>query len=329
MSNVKISALPTAATIDATADYLPIVTASLNTTQKISRNILLGITGSPLGTSDSQVITNKTIGVTNTVTVSDTLFTIADNVDATKLAQFQLSGITTGTTRTYTLPNASSTLADIATTQTFTNKTLTSPTITGGTIDNTSITVDAISGHTSSTIVTVANLQISNGVLNTNNSVVNANIADAAVTPAKLLAGTGTGWAYQSWTPTWTNLTVGNGTVVAHYIQTGKTITFWLTFTLGSTSAVGSNPIFSLPVSASASYPAPAFSALQIGEGLLLRNGVNDYQAWCSLASLTTSAIATFNVSSTYPFTAAVNATTPGTWAATDIFALKGTYEAA
>jgi hypothetical protein len=50
-------------------------------------------------------------------------FTLQDNVDPTKKAQFELSGITTGTTRTYTLPNVTGTIALLGGIQTFTGQT--------------------------------------------------------------------------------------------------------------------------------------------------------------------------------------------------------------
>lgn len=50
----------------------------------------------------------------------DNLFTLQDDGDATKKGQFQLSGLTTATTRTWTMPNASTTLAGLAVAQTFT-----------------------------------------------------------------------------------------------------------------------------------------------------------------------------------------------------------------
>lgn len=77
-----------------------------------------------VGTDATQTLTNKTLGNTNTVTLKDTLFTIQDDADATKQAVFQASGITTGNTRTLTIPDASTTLVGTGATQTLTNKTL-------------------------------------------------------------------------------------------------------------------------------------------------------------------------------------------------------------
>jgi hypothetical protein len=66
--------------------------------------------GTIVGTSDTQTLTNKTLDNTTTLSIFDSLFTLQDNGDATKQAQFQLSGITGGQTRTLTIPDASGTL---------------------------------------------------------------------------------------------------------------------------------------------------------------------------------------------------------------------------
>ena len=64
----------------------------------------------------------KLVGVPQDV--SDAIFSLVNDADPTKRALFSLSGITTATTRTFTLPNTSSELAILAGTQTFTgNKT--------------------------------------------------------------------------------------------------------------------------------------------------------------------------------------------------------------
>lgn len=64
------------------------------------------------------------------MTLSDAIFELADDSDATKKLKFQLSGITTAVTRTLTVPNMDGTIALIAGAQTFADKTLTQPIIT-------------------------------------------------------------------------------------------------------------------------------------------------------------------------------------------------------
>lgn len=70
-------------------------------------------------TFDGTTLTVPTLAVTtvsgtlSTLAVTDSGFSIKDNSDPTKIAQFQCSGITASTTRTYTLPNADVTLAGL------------------------------------------------------------------------------------------------------------------------------------------------------------------------------------------------------------------------
>lgn len=165
MANSRIPDLTNYTTPDASNDVIPIWDNANSQTKKITRNNYLGISGSPVGTSDSQVLSNKTLGNTNTVTLKDTLFTLQDDGDVTKQGQFNLSGNTTGTTRTYTLPNATGTLVDLNTSQTLTNKTLTSPVISGGSIDNSTVTVDSVAGHTSANTGTIFGISVTSSVL--------------------------------------------------------------------------------------------------------------------------------------------------------------------
>lgn len=321
-----IGQLPSANGIDGAADYLAIETASPHATNKINRNIFLGVTAQPVDISSVQTLTNKVIGITNTVTLSDTLFTLQDNSDNTKQALFQLSGITTGTTRTYTLPNVTDTLVSLTATQTLTNKTLTSPAISGGTIDNTTITVDSIAGHTTSTVVNVANMQISNGVINTANAVTSTSIASGAVQPQALQSGTGSGWTWTTYAPTLTNITQGNGVLTANYIQIGKTVFVKIKFILGNTSAMGTGPTFSLPVTANSYY---SDGNAMCGWGIVTAGGVES-EIVSQLRSTTTVRPTLVGGAATYlgP-TANISASVPGSWTTSDFINIQFFYEAA
>lgn len=328
MADVKISELPAfSGSIDPTNDELPIVNNSDNETQRINRNTFLNLASQPLGLTDTQSPTNKTFDNTNTVTLKDTLFTLQDDANTTKQMRFQLSGITASTTRTLTVPDANTTIVGTDATQTLTNKTLTSPTINTATIVNPTITVDSIAEYTSAHGVTVDGLNIKDGALNTNNSVVTANITDAAVTPAKLLAGTGTGWSWQTWTPTWTNLTVGNGTVVANYIQTGKTVVARLQITCGSTTSITGSVAFSLPVTSVSSMATSG--AFQIGTAYYVDAGVTNYMGATLLTSTTVASLVVNVASGSYVQAVNTTATVPFTFGNLDVMMTEIVYEAA
>lgn len=189
--------LPTANSIDGSNDYLAIYTNSAGATQRINRSTLLGVTGQPVDTSTIQTLQNKTIDNTNTFSIKDTLFTLTDDSDTTKKAQFQLSGITTGTTRTYTMPNVSDTVVVLTASQTLTNKTLTSPTINSPTITNATISADAIVGFSSSTTGTIYGISVTAGAissalsLTSTLSVTGASTLSGAITAGSTISTTG------------------------------------------------------------------------------------------------------------------------------------------
>lgn len=69
-------------------------------------------------------VTTNNLVVNGTFNILDSAFTIKDDSDTSKKLQFQLSGITSGNTRTLTIPDESGTLVLEAGTQTLTNKTI-------------------------------------------------------------------------------------------------------------------------------------------------------------------------------------------------------------
>ncbi len=92
-----------------------------------------GVSGTIMGTTDTQgPISNKTLDNSNSATFQDDNFTLQDDGDNTKQAQFQLSGISPATTRTYSVPDADTTMLGNDAAQVVTNKD-----IDGGTASNT------------------------------------------------------------------------------------------------------------------------------------------------------------------------------------------------
>lgn len=95
-----------------------------NLTTSTTRNITWpDLTGTPALTTGSQTITGKTFDNGNTWTTKDTSLTLQNGADTTKQATLDLGSITSGATRTLTLPNANTTLIGRDTTDTLTGKT--------------------------------------------------------------------------------------------------------------------------------------------------------------------------------------------------------------
>lgn len=187
-------------------------------------------------------------------------------------------------------------------------------------------TFDTISEVTPTNGVTIDSLNLKDGKLNTNDSVVTSNITDGAITNAKLNTTDGEpGGAWESWTPTLSNITAGDGTTTAKYLQVGKTVFYRFKFVLGSTSAIGSNPTFSLPVTPDSEYDS---INTHIGDATLVDSGTKAYFGFINRSS-STGVFRVFTAGSTYLESTNVTPTAPHTWAQTDILQAQGFYEAA
>lgn len=137
--------------------------------------------------------------------------------------------------------------------------------------------------------------------------------------------------AWADYTPTLTNVTTGNGTLVAKYTQIGKTVICQGSFTLGSTSSISGVVTVTLPVTA-----LNTNSNINLGTGHLLDFGTNLIPVMINQLDGTTfdmRAVTTF--SGTNPVFTAINSSyrvsnsTPFTFTTNDFFSWNIMYEAA
>ena len=153
---------------------------------------------------------------------------------------------------------------------------------------------------------------------------------DTTVSPYKVKwdspAAAGGTWA--AWTPTFTNLTVGNGTLTARYATVGKIVTMSFKFVLGSTSSIGAGVQVSYPVA-----PASA-TAAQTGQFSVWIQDVSSgaffstvaaYQRTTSVWFFTNLYVSGTAIAADTSFTS----TSPFTWTTGDLIWASATYESA
>jgi hypothetical protein len=161
--------------------------------------------------------------------------------------------------------------------------------------------------------------------------------ASANDTPARLAVGANdllvtaasgeaTGLKYTgSWTtftPTLTNLTLGNGTITGRYCQIGKVVFVHTKIVLGTTSSMGSYPTISLPLTPSSSGGPQMVALTDAGSTVFLG-------ATYITPGFATTGPQRFLPSGGNVSMAAVDATNPFTWGNTDIIEYIINYEVA
>jgi hypothetical protein len=134
-------------------------------------------------------------------------------------------------------------------------------------------------------------------------------------------ASTGLKWGgtWTTWTPSYVNLTKGNGTETARYVRIGETVNYFIKFTMGTTSAVTGAVGVSLPVNNNDNTVLHNAVIADVGTG----NYAGFGEIFDNYVYLRNSI-----VNGTYGSFAAVSATLPMTWTTSDYFIISGTYEA-
>jgi hypothetical protein len=120
----------------------------------------------------------------------------------------------------------------------------------------------------------------------------------------------GGGSSYVSWTPTFTNITTGNGTKTGSYVKNGKFVSGYAKIAFGSTTSITGTPILTLPSTPEngnisfTSIIADTGTATFVGFGELA--GADFY---CYVNNASGTYVNTSNISSSVPMTWTTNDT--------------------
>ena len=160
--------------------------------------------------------------------------------------------------------------------------------------------------------------------------------ATGADTPARLAVGANdliltadstqsTGLKYSgnwtTYTPSFFNLTIGNGTLTARYAKTAKTVNYFIRLVFGSTTSITGSVSFTLPI-------APNNTEGPIGDVFIDDPGTAGYLGQC-VAFGGNPFISVGRSDATFLKYEIINATVPMTWGTSDALNIRGSYEVA
>jgi hypothetical protein len=134
-----------------------------------------------------------------------------------------------------------------------------------------------------------------------------------------------TGLTWEAFTPTWGNLTVGNGTVVARKATSNDYETLFIQLTFGSTTSVTGSVYVNTPTTGVIDY--------SLGTGTCAMSDASSGNVFLGISMNGTDGGVqrvfpnALNSSSTYTTLSAVTSTVPFTWATGDILTINIYYE--
>jgi hypothetical protein len=150
-------------------------------------------------------------------------------------------------------------------------------------------------------------------------------VADSVEATGLKWAAAAAGAAWEDWTPTLTNVTVGNSTQYAKYLDVNGTIYFFYSFYFGSTASITGHPAVSLPAT-----PASYQDNFAMFYGIIREAGVNTYAGSFNIdLDNTRLDWRVINASSTYGVINTVSSTVPMSWSTNDFVAVYGFYQKA
>lgn len=156
-----------------------------------------------------------------------------------------------------------------------------------------------------------------------NDSLLTADSGEA--TGLKWVAGT-----WDAWTPTWTNLSLGNGTVVAAFKKIGKSIFCRLSLVFGNTTSITGSVSFTLPVTRAALGGTATITPIGNAQFFDASTGtIYSGVIWPRSANQTEGFLIRLSVVGADVTAVVLSATAPFTWTTSDEIACEFFYEAA